>query len=260
MMEGVHVNNITKVLLTEVTISALNSRKNLSAGSEDANIDDLARSIAGYGVLQPPSLRRVESGRYEVIAGQRRILACKHLGMKEIDAMVVDFDDDHAVGASLVENLQRADMDPLDKARGFEDLVRRTGSERGASRMTGVRTQTVRRYLALLELPDDLRGRVGTGEGPTGIGALSTLARHFVDEDASKAWDLVKGFDGGTAERLIRESKGDIEHLRELQGRQLDGEFNLERCGANLSTCPWVMDLPSDVRHEVIEMTSIRDS
>lgn len=245
--------NLRTALLAEVKVSSLNSRKNLEAGSEDAGINDLASSIRVNGLLQPPTVREVANGGYEVIAGQRRILACQHLDWTHIDVLIVDLDDDQALSASLVENLQRADMDPLDKARGFQDLVQRTGSETEASRLTGVRLPTLRKYLLLLQLPEDLRDLAGTGEGPSGVGALSTLARTFEDQDeARQAWRMMHGFKGGTAEKLLHRSGGDLTELRELQQRQLDGDFNIERCGAHLATCPWVTDLPVPTQKAVL--------
>jgi ParB/RepB/Spo0J family partition protein len=120
--------------LAAITVSDLNSRKNLEAGSEDVGIAELAASIRATGLISPPSVRARGDGTYEVIAGQRRVLACQSLGWTNVDAFVTDLTDDEALGVSPVENLQRADMHPLDKARGLEDLVRRLGSEHAAER------------------------------------------------------------------------------------------------------------------------------
>jgi len=104
------------VSLGAIDISAQNTRKDLSAGEEDASLEDLARSIQAHGLLQPPLLRPTRDGRHEVIAGQRRILACRKLGLATIPARITHIDDSEAVMVSLIENVQRADMCPLDKS------------------------------------------------------------------------------------------------------------------------------------------------
>src|SRR5262245_52489935 len=104
-----------------IDVSQRNTRKDLDAGTEDATLENLAQSIKEQGRLQPPTLRPTTAGRFEVIAGQRRVLACRLLGLETISAFVRDdLTDDQAVAVSLIENVQRADMSPLDKARAFD--------------------------------------------------------------------------------------------------------------------------------------------
>lgn len=239
-------SELRKVQLAAISVSALNSRRNLEAGCEDGGITELAKSIESNGLLQPPSIRGVGDGTYEVVAGQRRVLACLRLGWTEIEAFVTDWSDDRALGASLVENLQRADMDPLDKARGLDELAKRLGSEREAAKSTGLSIATVRKYLNLLRLPEDLRSQLGTGQGPSGVGAMSALAKNFGDDvdQARAAWGLVGGFTGGTAESILRQSEGDLERLEELREMALTGQLHVVRCGSSLATCPWIAELP----------------
>jgi ParB/RepB/Spo0J family partition protein len=243
---------VRTVSMAAVTVSVLNTRKNLEAGTEDAGIAQLAESIRQVGLMNPPHLRALPDGSYEVVAGQRRVLACQLLNMMEIDAFIIDSNDAQAVGMSLVENLQRADMHPLDKARGLADLVKRTGSDRRAAESTGLSIQTVRKYLNVLELPEDLRVLLGTGEGPSGVGAMSALARTFTDpEDQRVAWEKLRGFKGADAEDLLRRSRGDMGSLDDLREQALTGTFDVERCGDSLATCPWLQELSSDARERV---------
>ena len=247
---------LERISLAAISVSSLNTRKNMEAGSEDAGIADLAQSIEENGLLQPPMLRHCGDGTYEVIAGQRRVLACQHLGWSEVDAFVNDdWNDDKALAASLVENLQRADMHPIDKARGLDDLAKRSGSEEAAARMSGLSMSTVRKYLALLKLPEDLRSRLGTGEGPSGIGSMAALARTFDDPgDQRHAFELVDGFKGGMAEKILRQSGGDLDSLRELRERALEGEFDIVRCGSSLQACPWLAELSEETRDAVLQV------
>ncbi len=242
-----------RVSLAAVTVSALNTRKNLEAGAEDAGLAELAESIKANGLIQPPTLRKMPDGTYEVIAGQRRVLACQLLDWTQIDAFVSDRDDAGALGVSLVENLQRADMHPLDKAQGLAELVKRTGSEQDAARSTGLSPKTVRKYLKVLELPEDLRLHLGTGDGPSGVGALSKLAQTFNDPDEQRAaYEKLHGFNGGQIENILKRSGGDMDSLDELREQALRGDFGVERCGANLLNCPWLGELPEQTQERVI--------
>jgi len=246
---------VRQVLLAAVTVSAMNSRKNLEAGTEDAGLIELAESITTNGLIQPPTLRERPDGTYEVIAGQRRVLACQRLGWTHIDAFISDRDDAGALGVSLVENLQRADMHPLDKANGLAALVKHTGSEQGAAKATGLSQQTVRKYLKVLELPEDLRLHLGTGEGPSGVGALSALAQNFTDPEGQRAaFESLKGFKGRDAEDILRQSKGDLGKLDELREQVLAGTFNVHRCGTDLLNCPWLGELPEQTQKKVINV------
>ncbi len=247
-------DQLVDVSLAAIVVSSFNSRKNLEAGSEDGGINELAKSIESLGLLQPPRLRSLADGTFEVVAGQRRVLACQKLGMTSILAFVDDWSDDKALSASLVENLQRADMHPIDKARGLDDLSKRLGSERDAARMTGLGVQTVKKYISLLSLPEDIRARMGTGQGPSGIGAMAALARQFGDDEdaAREAWEKVGEFSGCTAEAILTQSGGDLNRLEELRMDALEGRFNVQRCGSSLSTCPWILELPSATRDALI--------
>lgn len=148
-------------------------------------------------------------------------------------------------------------MHPLDKARGLDELTRRLGSEREAARSTGLTVGTVKKYLRLLLLPEDLRSQLGTGQGPSGIGAMSALAQNFGDDpdQAREAWDLVGGFTGGIAEDILRKSDGDLDKLDELREMVLDGELGISRCGSTLQTCPWVKELPDTTQQTISALT-----
>ena len=111
------------VLVHDLVLSSLNVRKNLDAGQDDAGINELANSIAEKGLLQPLIVRPAYNEKFEVIAGQRRLEACKLLGMEAVACNIHDdCSDEDALSVSLVENIQRADMAPLDKAVGLKAL------------------------------------------------------------------------------------------------------------------------------------------
>lgn len=248
--------DIRQIPLELIDVSSFNTRKNLGAGGEDASLDDLAASIREVGLLNPVQVRARADSRYELISGQRRLLAFRKLGRSDIAATVVDVDDAQALSVSLVENVQRSDMDPLDKARAFGALQDRLGSLESVSRQTGVAVRTIRRYLALLRLPPALQEQVSTRTGPAGVGAMSELATRFNDPSAMvEAFGKVKGFTGGVAEEILRRSGGDLGAVEGLVDRAIAGEFERFKCGTNLETCPYIPDAARPLVRQLIEST-----
>ncbi|MDQ6695932.1 MAG: ParB/RepB/Spo0J family partition protein, partial [Actinomycetota bacterium] len=185
-------NELKMVPLAVVRVSERNVRKNLAAGTEDGDVAELAASIEGQGLLNPPLLRETGDGHFEVIAGQRRVLACRRLGWVEVPSLVRQLDDGEALAASLSENVQRADMDPLDKARAIEVLEGLLGSLGAVATRLGLSLPTVRRYHSLVSLAPELQQRIGTGGGPARVGFLSRLADRFPDPVAqTKVYEKV---------------------------------------------------------------------
>ena len=114
---------VKQISIDEVDVSEFNVRKNLADGQQDSTIEDLARSIERQGLLSPITVFEKPNGRNALVAGHRRLLACRHLGWDKIEAIVRDrMTEADATAISLVENVHRADMSPTDKARAFKAL------------------------------------------------------------------------------------------------------------------------------------------
>jgi ParB family chromosome partitioning protein len=123
----------------------------------DPEIDSLAASIREQGVLQPLVLRR-RGDAYELIIGERRWRAAQRAGLEEVPAVVLDASDRTVLEMALVENVQRADLNPIELAEAFRMLVeeeRMTQEEVG--RRVGLDRSSVANHLRLLELPDDIQ-------------------------------------------------------------------------------------------------------
>ncbi|MGC4047001.1 MAG: ParB/RepB/Spo0J family partition protein [Armatimonas sp.] len=116
------------------------------------SLEELAVSIQERGVLVPVIVRPTPDGRYELIAGERRVRASRIAGAVEIPAIVRDVSDDEAAIDALLENVQREDMNPIDKARGVKELLARLSLAQ-VTRSLGISETTVRRLLELLDLP-----------------------------------------------------------------------------------------------------------
>ena len=117
----------------------------------------LSESIAEHGVIQPITVRRLSTGYYQIIAGERRWRAAKMAGLKEIPARIVDADDRDAAVLALVENLQREDLNPIEEAKGIRSLIDEFGftQEAAASQINRSRS-AVTNSLRLLSLPEDV--------------------------------------------------------------------------------------------------------
>jgi len=128
-------------------------------------LDELAASIAATGVVQPILVRPLAENRYQLIAGERRWLASRKAGKLTIPAMVRAVSDEQAMEMTIVENLQRADLNPMEQARAFERLTRefKMTQEQMAQR-TGKNRASIANFLRLLRLPSEIQGKVEAGE------------------------------------------------------------------------------------------------
>ena len=226
---------IISIPLDLIDESELNVRNDLSAGTEDASLDDLAMSIQEVGLHQP-ILVRLAGDRYQLVAGRRRVMACRSLGHAEIDSLVLDVPDDEMVIISLTENFHRADMSPVDKAMAFSMLFDVLGSYEEVSKRVCLAVSTVRKYAVLMNLADSIRDTVGTSEGSEGVNVLSELAKHFAREDQREALDLVEGLKNSAKAKILRESNGSLDALPEVRLRVLEEELSLRVCRESL--CP----------------------
>jgi ParB family chromosome partitioning protein len=131
----------------------------------EEQLAELAASITANGVVQPILVRPQANGRFQLIAGERRWKASKLAGKETIPAILRQVSDEQAMEITIVENLQRADLNPMEQARAFERLSREfhMTQEQMAVR-TGKDRATVANFLRLLRLPAGVQGRVESGE------------------------------------------------------------------------------------------------
>jgi ParB family chromosome partitioning protein len=220
------------IVSDKLIVSTLNARKDLQAGQEDSGITELASSIRQQGLLSPLIVRPAGDGRYEVLVGQRRLLACRKVGLDPIPCLVrPDLGDTDAVTLSLVENVHRADMHPLDKARALKALYDRYQSYERVARESAWSVATIRKYVQLLALPEALQERLGTAGGPAGVGTLARLASTFSGDDAVEVYDRISGFTQRIQEEILKRSDGDRASIDGLVAEAQEGAFNVRRCG-----------------------------
>ncbi len=130
---------------------------------DEENIRELAESIRRKGILQPILIRRRED-KYEIIAGERRFQSAILAGLNKIPAIIIDADDQEAYEISLVENIQREDLNPIEKAKAFQNYIERykVTHEELAERL-GISRSEITNLLRLLQLPLELQEEVRKG-------------------------------------------------------------------------------------------------
>ena len=132
---------------------------------DEETLADLAESIRLHGILQPLTVRRLASGYYQIIAGERRWRAAKLAGLSEVPAIIVEADDRKVMELGLIENLQREDLNPMEEAMGYQALIEEYGlTQEEAARRVGKSRPVVANALRLMALPDAIRALVEEGK------------------------------------------------------------------------------------------------
>jgi ParB family chromosome partitioning protein len=140
------------------------SPKNPRRYFDEAELQDLAGSIRQHGIVQPVVVRPVGTDRYEIIAGERRWRAAQLAGLVQIPVIVRDVDDRTALELAIVENVQRADLNPLEEALGYEQLIAEHGyTQNDLGEIIGKSRSHVANSLRLLKLPDPVRDMLAEG-------------------------------------------------------------------------------------------------
>src|SRR4051812_48118938 len=131
---------------------------------DEDELSSLGASIREHGILQPLVVRQV-GDRFQLIAGERRLRAARSVGLASVPVTVVDFNDQQTLEAALVENIQRTDLNPIDKAQGFKDYLDRyhMTHDQLAARL-GLARPTITNLVSLLELPNEVQGMLRRGE------------------------------------------------------------------------------------------------
>lgn len=161
---------------------------------DEAKLEELAQSVRERGILQPLLLRPGAAGRYEIVAGERRWRAAQRAGLHAVPAIVRDFDDAATFEAAIIENVQRADLNPLEEADAYNRLAAEFGhTQETIARLTGKARSHIANYLRLLDLPRNAQAAVRAGAVSMGIAKLALAAPDpdlFVREAAEKGFSV----------------------------------------------------------------------
>jgi len=175
------------------------SRKSVDEGT----LRELASSIEQHGLLQPIVVKEVGEG-YMLVAGQRRFLAHKRLGRETIFAIITEGNPDEL---ALIENLQRENLKPLEKAEALAGLKERHGySQDELARIVAKAKSTISELLSLNGLSETIKSEVRTSELPVSKSVLIEIARLKIEPEQLKLWEQVKGGHSTTV-RAARQQK-----------------------------------------------------
>jgi len=153
--------SVTYVSPGEIAPNRFQPRKQFA----DERLQELMDSIREKGVVQPVIVRRLAAGGYELIAGERRLRAIKALGQERIPVIVKDVSDVESLQLSLIENIQRDDLNPLEEATAFEQLARDFGfTQEQIAKTMGKSRAAVANTLRLLSLPEKIKQALVEGQ------------------------------------------------------------------------------------------------
>lgn len=132
---------------------------------DQETLAELAESISQYGLIQPITVRKLPSGYYQIIAGERRWRASRLAGLKEVPVRIIEADDRRAMELALVENLQREDLNPIEEAKGYKTLIEEYGmTQEEASQSVGKARSSVTNALRLLNLTPPVMAMLEDGD------------------------------------------------------------------------------------------------
>ena len=210
-----------KLLISDVVRSKLQPRKNF----DKQYLEDLTNSIKERGVVQPIIVRKSKdiSGKYEIIAGERRWLASQNAGLNEIPSIIIEADDLKSLEFAIVENVQRHDLNPIEEANGYKKLMDDFGYDQDkVAKFIGKSRAHIANCLRLLSLPDNVIQLVETNKLSQGHAKILVglencfvIAKKIIDKKLSvrQSENLVRLFKKPTKGKIFSKSA----NIRDLE-------------------------------------------
>ena len=185
---------------------------------DEAQLAELAASITATGVVQPIVVRPVAGGRFQLIAGERRWLASQRAGKETVPAIVRHASDEQAMEMTIVENLQRTDLNPMEQARAYEQLAQQFQlTQEQMAKRTGKDRASVANFLRLLRLPVSVQSQVENGE--LSFGHARTLLALEDPDSILKAAQKVAALS-----MSVRQTESYVQGLLNPETKQAKGE------------------------------------
>ncbi|HET7442250.1 MAG TPA: ParB/RepB/Spo0J family partition protein [Terriglobales bacterium] len=214
--------NAQEVLIDSIDANPYQTRRRIN----EAALEELAESIRASGVVQPVVLRPGPNGRFQLVAGERRWHASKRAGKTTIPAVIRQISNEQAMEITIVENLQREDLNPIEQAKAFERLSREFGltQEQIAAR-TGKDRASIANFIRLLKLPEALQDALETGALSFGHGKVLLALAGFPEHMERAAREVIaKQLSVRQTEELVGKllNPQAAEHKQEKTPRQLD--------------------------------------
>ena len=194
---------------------------------DEQALQDLADSISQYGLIQPIVARKLETGYYQIIAGERRWRASRMAGLTEVPVRVIEADDRRTAELALVENLQREDLNPIEEAKGYKSLIEEYGlTQEEAAKSVGRSRPAITNSLRLLSLSPKVLSLVERGELSAGH-ARALIPINDEDKQLNAAEDVIKK---GLSVRKTEKLASDILKFKEETEEKSSNEINVDYC------------------------------
>ncbi|MDC3232819.1 ParB/RepB/Spo0J family partition protein [Pelagibacteraceae bacterium] len=211
------INNKLKANISDLSPNKFQPRTYFN----ETKLEELANSIKKNGIIQPIAVRedKVDPGRYEIIAGERRWIAAQKAGLHDVPIIILDLDDNEALEVAIVENIQRDDLNSIEEAKAYQRLSEEFGydHEKIAHFMSKSRSH-ISNTLRLLTLPTDVIAMVEEGDLTAGqarpligIASASSIAEEIV----------AKKLSARSVELLVRSKKG----LQKMGSNKIDSNI-----------------------------------
>jgi len=188
-MPGHTGGSAQEVLIDSIDANPYQTRRRIN----EAAMEELAESIRASGVVQPVVLRPGPNGRFQLVAGERRWHASKRAGKTTIPAVIRQMSNEQAMEITIIENLQREDLNPIEQAKAFERLSREFGltQEQIAAR-TGKDRASIANFIRLLKLPESLQDALETGVLSFGHGKVLLALAGFPEHMERAAREVIE--------------------------------------------------------------------
>jgi ParB family transcriptional regulator, chromosome partitioning protein len=214
---------------------------------EQSDLDDLTASIREKGVLQPLIVRPRDGGLYEIVAGERRWRAAQAAQLHEVPVLIRDYDDIEVLEVAIIENIQRADLNAVEEAAGYKQLMDKFGhTQEKMAEALGKSRSHIANLVRLLHLPDDVQKLVQTGE----LSAGHARALITSDDPVGLAKKIVKaGLSVRATEALVKKAAiGDTPRSnRGSKSREAEKDADTRALEADLSAA---LGMPVSINHK----------
>lgn len=224
---------IWKIAIDKIVPGVFQPRKTF----EKEKIEELAQSIRENGILQPITVRKRQAGGFEIVAGERRWRAAQAAGLHEISAIIKNYSDKETLQLAIIENVQRQDLDPIEEAEGYSQLIKEFGySQQEIATKVGKDRATVANALRLIGLTTKVKEMISQGFLSTGHAKVLLSVEDVNTQEKLAATTQKKGLSVRALEQLVKQVKSGT------------GEYSEEQSESAQSSSSSAMDPKNDLR------------
>ena len=198
-------SSVNEINIDEISVNPFQPRSNFN----NTSLQELSISIKNIGIIQPITVRKIENNNYQLISGERRLRACKEIGLKNIPAYVREANDQDSLEMALVENIHRQDLDAIEIAISYQRLIEEINlTQEELSDKIGKNTTTISNYLRLLKLDPIIQS--GIRDGFISMGHGRALINVNSNKDQLNIYEKIisKNLSVRNTELLVRDLKG----------------------------------------------------